>query len=225
MEEKKQKKAQKSSRLGFVILAVILLIVIAAVAFGKSNAEETAKKPTEKAEVTEETKSDEAGVNEQTDDEEADDAQTSEISLKVSETPEEKDKAEGLSFPYMLDDGKLEVTSIFQFSGMNPDCDGENGDNIAALTLKNLSDKHMASADVTSVLEDGTAYHFKITDIPAGKTVMAFSAENASYENDKYWKDITCTAEYIPLAHRTFHRWVSIVPQRLQIRWKRRRLT
>ena len=36
----------------------------------------------------------------------------------------------GLSWPYVVEDGNLQVDSLFQYSGINPDCDGEMGDDI-----------------------------------------------------------------------------------------------
>lgn len=106
------------------------------------------------------------------------------------------DEQKGLSFPYTLADGKLEVTSIFQYSGGNPDCDDEMGENIAALAVVNKSDKHLSSAQFTAVLLDGTQIPFEVTDIPAGQTVWAFAKDNSVYETENVCESLTCTAQF-----------------------------
>ena len=96
-------------------------------------------------------------------------------------------------FPCELEDGKLKVTSFFQFTGSNPDCNGEEGENIASINLVNQSEKHLALARLTAVLSDGTEIHFEVSDIPAGKSVMTFSTENTDYELSNPCKEIICT--------------------------------
>lgn len=99
-------------------------------------------------------------------------------------------------FPYQLEEGKLEVTSLFQFSGSNPDSGGEEGENIAAVSVVNSSDEHLKSALITVVLTDGREVHFKVEDLPAGKSVMTFSSENEKYDLSTACESIACTAEF-----------------------------
>ena len=80
-----------------------------------------------------------------------------------------------------MEDGNLQVDSLFQYSGINPDCDGEMGDDIAALQVTNLSDRFVERAELTATLLDGTGLNFVITNVPAGQTVLAFAVDNAAY--------------------------------------------
>ena len=112
------------------------------------------------------------------------------------DTPEEEQQAEGLAFPYELEDGKISVDSIFQFTGFNPDNENVEGENIAALTVVNQSKQHLASAQFTVKLADGAKLAFEITDLPAGQKAMIFEKENQVYELDDVCQEITDTAEF-----------------------------
>lgn len=101
-----------------------------------------------------------------------------------------------VSFPLLLEDGKLEIEQIFQFDGLNPDCGYQEGKNIAAITVTNRSDTYLASADVSMISADGEVLHFAVTDLPVGKSVMAFSLENASSEPDTAYGDVICKATF-----------------------------
>ena len=83
-----------------------------------------------------------------------------ETSKKVSE-----EKQTGIELPYELDDGRLVLNSIFQSSISNPDCNDENGENMASIEVINQSGKFLASADVGVTLEGGTTLNFKIEDL------------------------------------------------------------
>lgn len=99
-------------------------------------------------------------------------------------------------FPYMLEGGKLEITSFFQFSGTNPDAQDVDGENIAAITLRNHSGEQLKCAQITAALTDGREVQFEIKDLPAGKSAMVFSTENESYELSTACESISCTAEF-----------------------------
>ena len=108
---------------------------------------------------------------------------------KKPETEEEKENQEsseeaddGLEFPYLLDDDQLQVDSLFQYSGVNPDAQNEENEDIASIQLKNNSEQYLESAEISVELTDGTAFSFKVQDIPAGKSVMAFDTSNAAYD-------------------------------------------
>jgi len=113
-----------------------------------------------------------------------------------SKQSEEEQQAEGLAFPYELEDGKISVDSIFQFTGFNPDNENVEGENIAALTVVNQSEQHLASAQFTVKLADGAQLAFEITDLPAGQKAMIFEKENQVYELDDVCEEITDTAEF-----------------------------
>lgn len=112
----------------------------------------------------------------------------------VSETEETKQTS--VEFPYKLDDGKLEVESVFQYSGMNPDCEDEEGDDIAAIQLKNCSDEYLQSAECTVIVENGTELTFSVEGLPAGSTVMAFEVENKEFAAGQTIKNIETEASY-----------------------------
>lgn len=112
-----------------------------------------------------------------------------------SETSVNDGKQE-LEFPYALEDGQLEVTSIFQYTGGNPDCNDEMGENIAALEIVNKSDRHLASAQFTAQFTDGTEVPFEAVDVPAGQTVWAFARNHADYALENACESLTCTAQF-----------------------------
>lgn len=109
---------------------------------------------------------------------------------------EAQDESTALQFPYQLEDGKLEVTSLFQFTGFNPDCNGEEGEDIASLSFTNTSEEYLTSAAFTAVLADGTQFHFEATDVPAGASVLAFATDNAAYDAATVCESITCDAVF-----------------------------
>lgn len=102
----------------------------------------------------------------------------------------------GIELPYALEDGQLEVTSVFQYTGDNPDCGDEAGEDIAALAVTNKSGRHLASAQLTAKLADGTEIRFTVADVPAGQTVWVFAADNCSYDTATPCVSITCDARF-----------------------------
>ncbi len=116
------------------------------------------------------------------------DASTSDAQIATSDkdtaSTEEKnavtdETSKSLAFPLRLEDGKLEIESIFQFDGINPDCGKQKGDHIAAITLINTSDAYLSSATINAAFDDGSVHTFAVYDLPAGKAVMAFSLDNS----------------------------------------------
>lgn len=99
---------------------------------------------------------------------------------KKREELEETKKAEeqSLEFPYKLDNDQLEIESVFQYSGMNPDFDDEEGEDIGAIQLKNCSDKYLESAEIIVTAANDQAYTFVLENLPAGSSVMAFEVNN-----------------------------------------------
>lgn len=105
-----------------------------------------------------------------------------------------------IPFPLPVDDGRLEIGSLFDFRGFNPDCGNQEGEHIAAISLKNLSDEYLSQANVTLTLLDGTALHFTVSELPAGESTIALSTENASFPSDAVCVDAQCSASYDPAA-------------------------
>ena len=110
-----------------------------------------------------------------------------ESSTEKSEENEEASKVtdaadEGLAFPYLLEEEQIQVDSLFQYSGINPDAENAECEDVAAIQMKNNSEQYLESAEVSVELSDGTAYSFVVQDIPAGKSVIAFESGNTSYD-------------------------------------------
>lgn len=97
--------------------------------------------------------------------------------------------AGAVEFPHQLGDGALEIESLFQFDGINPDCGNREGEKIAAMMIRNVSGSYLKSASIRAVLDDGSEILFSVSDLPAGKTALAFSVDNAALEDDR-----ECTA-------------------------------
>lgn len=105
-------------------------------------------------------------------------------------------KTEGLAFPYDLEDGKISIESIFQFTGFNPDNENTEGENIAALTVVNNSKQHLSSAQFTVKMVNGTQFDFELEDLPAGQKAMIFEQENQVYDLNDVCQEITDTVEF-----------------------------
>ena len=117
------------------------------------------------------------------------DAQSGQAQSAAAESQPEP----GLPFPYTPEGSLLEVQTLFQFSGFNPDCDGAEGANTAAIQVKNISVKHIASAEVLAQLATGETLRFVLQDLPAQGAAMVFEANNAQLAADAVCEAITCT--------------------------------
>lgn len=106
------------------------------------------------------------------------------------------EQSEAVSFPIVLEGGALRVGSMFQFSGFNPDCGGEEGEDIAALQVENASQEHLVRADIAMGMPDGQTLNFVITDLPAGESAMVFSSENTPVEQVEVYDFVSCNAEF-----------------------------
>lgn len=115
---------------------------------------------------------------------------------KKEEKVKKEEKQEEITFPYSLENGKIEVSSLFQYSGMNPDCNDESEEDIASLEVVNKSEEYLENADFTVKLEDGTKIRFTISDVPAGKTVWAYAKDNTCYDTSVACTSISCKAKF-----------------------------
>lgn len=115
-------------------------------------------------------------------------SEENEAASKVTEAAEDdaeedsEETNEGLAFPYLLEEEQIQVDSLFQYSGINPDAENAECEDVAAIQMKNNSEQYLESAEVSVELTDGTAYSFVVQDIPAGKSVIAFESGNTSYD-------------------------------------------
>lgn len=101
--------------------------------------------------------------------------------------------------PYFLEDGMLEIESVFQYSGLNPDASWQNGTNTGAVGLTNRSDVYLKSLDLVIEATDGTQLHFLIYDLPPGKTVWAFDCRNTAYDDSALIQKVYYSAEFSDL--------------------------
>lgn len=99
-----------------------------------------------------------------------------------------ENKSRKIEFPYELNEGKLVVNSLFQSSISNPDCNNEEGEDIASIEITNASEEFLVEAKITVVLKDGTEIPFLVTNLPAGGKIWAFATDNQSMA-----LDFTCT--------------------------------
>lgn len=102
--------------------------------------------------------------------------------------------APAVEFPLTLEDGKLEIESLFQFDGINPDCGNEEKDNIATIMVKNTSEFFLIEAKVTLEMADGTIVDFAVTNLPAEKAAMVFSGDNAVLDEDIHCVKVSAEA-------------------------------
>lgn len=95
-----------------------------------------------------------------------------------SEISSTQAEPEVLTLPSQLECG-LTVDSLFQYSGLNPDCNEEEEEDIASLQITNTTGKYVEHAQLHAVLTDGTKLQFVLQDIPADGVVYAFDTANA----------------------------------------------
>lgn len=112
--------------------------------------------------------------------------------------PDETTEPAVLELPYSLENGKLSVDTVLQFTGLNPDRQDEWAEDVAAIMLTNNSQLHMASANITVVTSGGTAATFTAYDIPPGMSAMVVSPENTHIESNPGCIQIFCDAEFLP---------------------------
>ena len=155
MSDRQSGTGRKQRKLWIVLILAIVVILGVVIAVNQSSSKQESS--TEKSEENEEASKVTEAAEEATEEDEED--------------AEETD--EGLAFPYLLEEEQIQVDSLFQYSGINPD---------AAIQMKNNSEQYLESAEVSVELSDGTAYSFVVQDIPAGKSVIAFESGNTSYD-------------------------------------------
>ena len=114
-----------------------------------------------------------------------------------SEKPDSAgEMGERIPFPYELADGKLKVASLFQYSGLNPDCNNEEGEDIAALEIVNQSNEFCKSAEIHVRMENGTELVFRAEDIPAGRKIWVFESGNQSVGQDDVCEELRDNSEF-----------------------------
>jgi len=107
-------------------------------------------------------------------------------------------RLEGIAFPLLVDDGRLEIENAIQFDGFNPDCGNQEGHNIAAITVRNVSGSYLSEAEISMTTDSGTVLHFAVTDLPSGMTVVAFATDNATTDAATRYCEVVCDAVFDP---------------------------
>lgn len=118
------------------------------------------------------------------------------VEENLTSEPEETKITIYSQMPFLFEDGKLEIESIFQYTGLNPDAGWQDGVNTGAVVLTNRSDEYLETLNLEITLSDGTVLHYLICDIPAGKTVWAFDYENTAYAGDILLENVQYTASF-----------------------------
>ena len=139
--------------------------------------------------------------NGQISDDEAFDSYAASAAAETDAIPETADNSStaavsSVEFPCLLEDEKLKIDSVFQFDGINPDSGNQQGANIATITITNLSDTYLESAELSVTTDSGEVLRFLISDLPAGKTALAFSTDNASVDQSATYTDIACASVF-----------------------------
>lgn len=105
---------------------------------------------------------------------------------KITNKDADGKKPQKLEFPVMLENGDLEINSVFQYTGANPDFQWEEGEDIGALVLINRSERYLKTADISVKLSNGEKLQFKVSDIPSGGTAWLYELENGVYPVTEY---------------------------------------
>lgn len=184
-EKKKVKKMNKAreARRGAVIVFVLLLVVVLAV-LALFVMPQVLYKFGNESGNTESALSNQAETESVANTDTSDDENTDELTESI----------DAVTFPLAIEEGKLEIESVIQYDGLNPDCENQEGNDIAAITVRNVSDVYLKSAEVLMTTNTGNIITFVITDLPAGETVFAFSQENTSVKSDMVYGDVICEA-------------------------------
>lgn len=111
----------------------------------------------------------------------------------VAVSPEEAE------FPVVLAEGKIAVESLFPFSGINPDAGKQEGEDTAAIMVKNLSGEYLTSATVTASFADGGEQIFTVTELPAGASALVFSGDNQALAPETVCTGLRGEGEFAPL--------------------------
>ena len=99
-----------------------------------------------------------------------------------------------VTYPVELEGGRLTLENLFEFEGINPDCNYEPGESIASVTLRNSSEAYLTEAKLTLLLADGGTIEYLVTDLPAGKSAMAFALDNFQWREDTVCVEVSCSA-------------------------------
>lgn len=90
----------------------------------------------------------------------------------------------------------LSVSELFAYTGPNPDCGFEQGNDIAAVTVENTSGKYLLCAEITVASDNGAEYSFTVQALEDGGRVTAFDTQNRTVKNEVCAADSECSTEF-----------------------------
>lgn len=124
---------------------------------------------------------------------------TDETKAGEAQTPQtdtEEQALEGITLPLMLDSDRLKLLSVFEYSGINPDCEDTYAENIGAIQLKNVSGQYLQNVQISVLLSDGQEMEFFVEDLPSDMEVMAFELQNLEYDDTLKIAEVRAEAQY-----------------------------
>lgn len=101
-----------------------------------------------------------------------------------------------MEFPYVLENGALEIESTLTFDGINPDCNNQSGSSIASIIVKNTSGAYLAAANFALTASNGEVLRFSVTDLPADTSAILFSLDNASIDADIPYTQVSYDVQF-----------------------------
>lgn len=172
--KKKRKKTPKAKKKWLLLLVILAAALVILLVLGLTRQGETART-------------------------EISDTEELPVSLEIlqEETAAEEPVTIDSQLPYMLEEGRLEINSIFQYTGLNPDCNWEDGSNTGALVLINRSEEYLETVDIEVAMTDGVLLHFVIEDVPAGKIIWAFDNSNTAFDASSAIADVKTSARFL----------------------------
>ena len=103
-----------------------------------------------------------------------------------------------MEFPVQLEGGRLEVTGLFLFTGMNPDRGWVPGENLPVLIVKNCSGEFLTQGELTLTSVRGETFSFRLEQVPDGQTVWAFAVEGGSLASEADGATVSGSADFEP---------------------------
>lgn len=91
-----------------------------------------------------------------------------------------EEKQAAVTFPLTVGNGAVEIESLFPFSGINPDAGNCRAEDVAALVVKNISDRYLSEATVNAVLDGAATLSFTVTELPPQASAIVFCTDNTS---------------------------------------------
>lgn len=114
---------------------------------------------------------------------------------EISEEKMQEAVVAGIVFPWMFDEERLELDSVFDYSGINVDQEDVMTENAAAIQMKNMSGQYLKEAKISVTLADGKELAFLVKDVPAEMELIAFEITGQGYEGQQV-EEVSAEAEY-----------------------------